>query len=289
MNPKPKLMRIAVGVDGSAGSLAALTWATRLAADAGPAAEVVAYMSWNYPTSLLLPVFGAPVLPADAMEAAARASLEEVISGHPSAALVTELHTPMGTGRSVLVEASEAHDLMVIGRTGRGRFERLVLGSTASHVARHANCPVLLVHDDRVAESLTVAVDGSEHAIGALAWALSLPGGRPVLAVYSHDESVLDELPLSSEQRRSLDRAAEQVLHHTVEEAAHIAGVDADEVATEVRAGDPRTSVVEAADPASLLVMGARGHSGLSGWMLGSLADFAMHHSPGPLLLWNSP
>lgn len=285
---KLDLKRIAVGVDGSTASLAALSWATRLAADAGTGVEVAAYMSWNYPTSLLLPVFGAPVLPADAMADAARIALGEVVDGHPDGALVTELHTPMGSARSVLTDATADHDLLVVGRTGRGRFERLLLGSTASHVARHAHCPVLLVDDDHVSESLTVAVDGSDHAIGALAWALGLPGDRPVLAVYSHDESLLDDLPLSSEDRETFDNAAEQLLHHTVEEAAHIAGVDVDSIATEVRSGDPRTSVVETADPESLLVMGARGHSGLSGWVLGSLADFAIHHSPSPLLLWNS-
>jgi nucleotide-binding universal stress UspA family protein len=46
-----------------------------------------------------------------------------------------------------IIEAAvaEAADLVVVGTHGRGRFERLVLGSVSDHVVRHAPCPVLIV------------------------------------------------------------------------------------------------------------------------------------------------
>ena len=279
------LNRIAVGVDGSPQSIAALSWATTLAEESG--AKVTAIMSWNYPTSLLLPVVGAPVLPSDSMTAATRDTLAEIVRGHSGASLVDEMRTPMGSPRSVLVEASEDHDLVVLGRTGRGRIERLLLGSTASYTARHARCPVALVETETIPRRLTVAIDGSVHSTEALSWALSLPGSRDVVAVYSHDESVLDELPLSSEQRQPFEEGADVVVQEAVERAASMAGVDVERVRTEIRTGDPRTSIVEAADPDGLLIMGARGHSGLSAWVLGSLADFAVQHCAAPLIIWN--
>ena len=40
---------------------------------------------------------------------------------------------------------AEAADLVVVGSHGRGRVERLVLGSVSDHVVRHAPCPILIV------------------------------------------------------------------------------------------------------------------------------------------------
>ena len=285
-NNVPAMNRIAVGVDGSKQSLAALSWAGTLASECD--ADVSAIMSWNYPTSLLLPVVGAPVLPADSMTASTKALLDETIRDQPGASSVTEMRTPMGSARNVLVEASEDHDLVVIGRTGRGAIERLVLGSTASHVARHARCPVALVDKPEVPGAVTVAVDGSKHSIEALAWTLRIAGDRDVVAVYSHDESILDDMPLSSPDRETFDERAAAALSNAIADAAAIADRDASNVRAEVRTGDPRTSIVEAIAADSLLVMGARGHSGLSAWVLGSLADFALHHSSAPLVIWNS-
>ncbi|MGE5112215.1 MAG: universal stress protein [Acidobacteriaceae bacterium] len=39
-------------------------------------------------------------------------------------------------------------DLIVIGSHGRGGVERLLLGSVAESVTRHAACPVLVVRGD---------------------------------------------------------------------------------------------------------------------------------------------
>lgn len=287
MNAEKRILnRIAVGIDGSAQSIAALSWATTLAAESD--ATVTAIMSWNYPTALLLPVVGAPVLPADSMAATTRDSLQDIVREHPAGSLVDEMQTPMGSPRSVLVEASQEHDLVVMGRTGRGPVERLMLGSTASYVARHAHCPIALVEDDTVPDEFTVAVDGSRHSIEALVWALSLPGDRNVLAVFAHDEWQLDELSLSSEDRVQFDDRAELILHEAVAEAIDVAAADASRVRSEIRSGDPRTSIVETSNPDRLLIMGARGHSGLSAWVLGSLADFAIHHSRAPVVIWNA-
>lgn len=49
-----------------------------------------------------------------------------------------------GDPRAELVEASRGSDLLVTGAHGRGWFSGLLLGSTASTVAAHAHCPVLV-------------------------------------------------------------------------------------------------------------------------------------------------
>jgi nucleotide-binding universal stress UspA family protein len=48
----------------------------------------------------------------------------------------------------IIVDAARAGgaDLIVMGTHGRTGVRRLVLGSVAEHVLRHADCPVVSVH-----------------------------------------------------------------------------------------------------------------------------------------------
>ena len=43
--------------------------------------------------------------------------------------------------------------------------------------------------------------------------------------------------------------------------------------------------LAEAAEGADLLVMGSRGHSGLTEALLGSVGQYCVHHAPGPVLI----
>jgi universal stress protein A len=51
----------------------------------------------------------------------------------------------------IIVDAARAGgaDLIVMGTHGRTGVRRLVLGSVAEHVLRHAECPVVSVHAER--------------------------------------------------------------------------------------------------------------------------------------------
>jgi nucleotide-binding universal stress UspA family protein len=58
-----------------------------------------------------------------------------------------EVTTKMEEGSPVkkIVEASKNHDVIVIGTLGRTGMSKLLLGSVAERVVRHAYCPVLVV------------------------------------------------------------------------------------------------------------------------------------------------
>jgi universal stress protein A len=56
----------------------------------------------------------------------------------------------MGLPRSAAEEMDI--DLIVIGSFGRSALEKLLLGSVAEKVIRHAPCPVLVVRNKKVSE-----------------------------------------------------------------------------------------------------------------------------------------
>ncbi len=279
------LRNIAVGIDGSENASTALQWASGLATDTG--SSISAVMAWNYPAALLMPVVGTPVLPADYVADSSRATLRRVIDDTPTGSVEIEEWIVMGAPRQVLTEVTEDHDLLVIGRTGTSRLKQIFLGSTGSYCVRHAECPVVMVRDSTVPErNITVAVDGSPSSIEALVWAIKLGDEHEIVAVYSHDEWELDELPFDDRFRADLDAKADQMLADAVAAAIERTGADEGRIKRQVLQGDPRTTLVDQADAADMLVLGAQGHSGIARWVLGSLADYAVQHAPGTVAIW---
>jgi nucleotide-binding universal stress UspA family protein len=60
--------------------------------------------------------------------------------------LEVETTTPNEQGAAALIAASEGAALLVVGSRGHGGFARLALGSVSDQVARHAPCPVTIIH-----------------------------------------------------------------------------------------------------------------------------------------------
>jgi hypothetical protein len=52
-----------------------------------------------------------------------------------------------GAAREIL-QASQGAELLIVGSRGHGGFSGLLLGSVSSASARHARCPVLIIHGD---------------------------------------------------------------------------------------------------------------------------------------------
>ena len=137
---------IVVGVDGSNASKAALDWAVREAALRQVRVRAVGVVDIRMVPSapLVGPVKGDLVGAASAAvdDAVAQArqidgsvSVEpEVATGHPA---------------RVLIDLSQDAELLVVGRRGHSTLVGLLMGSVASQVSAHADCPVVVIHERR--------------------------------------------------------------------------------------------------------------------------------------------
>lgn len=79
---------------------------------------------------------------------AAKAETDEVVASlgvQPESVTVTAVH---GLPAEELVKAAQGADMVVMGSRGAGGFARLLMGSTATQVAHHAHCAVLIVPAD---------------------------------------------------------------------------------------------------------------------------------------------
>ena len=134
-----------VGVDGSPGSRAALTWAAAEAADHG--ADLVVVNVWEH--TLLPPAGSVSVSEHYVADPSQRTAddlvqvIKEELGADPP--VLVRPHVKQGRPAKVLIDESAGADLLVVGHRGHGGFAGLVLGSVSQHVAAYAKCPVTVV------------------------------------------------------------------------------------------------------------------------------------------------
>jgi nucleotide-binding universal stress UspA family protein len=136
---------IVVGVDGSPGSRAALTWAAAEAADHG--ADLVVVNVWEH--TVPPPTGSVSVSEHYVPDPSQRTAddlvevIREELGDQPP--VLVQPRVKHGTAAKVLIEESANADLLVVGTRGHGGFAGLVLGSVSQHVAAYAQCPVTVV------------------------------------------------------------------------------------------------------------------------------------------------
>jgi len=139
---------VLVGVDGSPGSATALSLAADEAARRGSPLAVV--HAWSVdPVAERRETY---VDTEDASRGAAEALLADAAAearqGHPDLTVEERLVHALDPER-VLIEASEAASLVVVGSRGRGGFTGMLLGSVSQALIHHGRCPVLVAHRHR--------------------------------------------------------------------------------------------------------------------------------------------
>ena len=130
---------------------------------------------------------------------------------------------------------------------------------------------------------VVVGVDGSEHARRALTWAAEEAKLRGARLRAVHVWSYLNQAGEAFDPTYGEDDA-QRLLEETV------AGVR-DDVETELVAvcDLPARGLLDAAQGADLLVVGARGMGGFGGLLLGSVSQQVVQHAPCPVVIVPQP
>ncbi len=272
-----------VGVDGSPGSEHALRWAVANADRFGPVQPVA---TWRYPWWLAQPVLpgGSMPPPRQAFQEQAETVIERVLDVVGRRHCRTPIVVESEAGPTLVAKGADA-DLIVVGTRGRGAVADTLLGSVSTHVAAHATVPVAIVPPTAPVEGrlshVVVGLDGSPNSIAALSWAIrTAPEAVTLEAVYSWSYTA-STIPISPSVTPDVpELEARQVLDRAVVDATLATGRTGHEIVHRLEYGDPRAVLRELSNDADLLVLGARGHHGVAGLLLGSTTTSLTHQPP---------
>jgi nucleotide-binding universal stress UspA family protein len=226
-------------------------------------------------------------------DAAAESARRTLSRRWPEVEAVVVDRTPV---RAILDEAERfGADAIVLGWRGHGAMRRLLMGSVSRGVVRGATCAVLVVRRPVRVRRIVVGFDGSAMAKRALALVASLAAparGRVILvtavelmAVPSHG-LVPAASGVAREVKRTNARRGRTASGELTRAAARLrrAGWQTRTVLTSAEPLRDLLGTVSSTRP-QLLVVGARGTSGVRQLLLGSVADGALNRSPVPVLI----
>ena len=176
-------------------------------------------------------------------------------------------------------------DLIVMGTHGSGGIDKLMLGSTAEKVVRHATCPVLTV-GPRVRwlslerfGNILYATDFSSGSLRALNYALSLAEEDRAELTMLHviENNPMSDAELIEWKRRDGERLS-QLVPRDVDLPSH--------PEMEVEVGDPAEEVVRLADArnADLIVMGSHPSGAVSTHLPWTTLHHVLQHAHCPVL-----
>ena len=181
-------------------------------------------------------------------------------------------------------------DLIVMGSHGTGAFLRLLMGSTAQAVLRHAGCSVEIVRETQRKSGgmhVLVPTDGSECAEAALraVAARPWPAGTEVRVICVPEVPVLAGAYPYYPPEVVLEVATANEAHakEAVQKGAEIlkkAGLCTSEEVMEPRES-PVRAVLGMADlwSADLIVMGSHGRRGFDRYVMGSVSESVALHA----------
>ncbi len=283
---------IVVGVDGSAGSTAAVTWAAKLAAFRHLELKIVHGLqiaSLYYGGGL--PGAGAGVL-FDAIQTDGERVLAEArrVALSVDENLVVTTDMPNDPPVPLLIEQSRHARMIVVGRTGAGAFTGMLVGGTAATVVSHAHCPVTVVRGREAVTTgpVVVGVDGSPNSDQAIALAFEEASLRnaPLVALHAWNDVTYEDTHGSARiltQPETLKEGEERLL------SERLAGWQEKYpdviVRRELQRERPRHALLEASKTAQLVVVGSHGRGGFTGMLLGSTSQALVQHADCPVLV----
>lgn len=218
----------------------------------------------------------------------------EAAAREPERGRVTHHVTRAIAAAPAILDYADARgiDLIVIGSHGRRGIRRLLLGSVAEEVLREAQCPVLIIREEKEPgpgvemKHILIPVDFSKQTGLALGYAHELAqtfgASLDLLHVvevptypdfYVPFSAALETTAVRQDARERLEALAEPL------RSTH-------EVETHVKVGRTAIEVTDFAETGGhdLIVLPSHGYSGLERVLLGSVAEGVLRRTPCPVL-----
>lgn len=141
------MVRIVVGVDGSAGARRALEWAADEAV--GRAATLVVVHAYPPAHAEAGQRLAADFDVRKAAEELVAAAFRDARARHPGLAVEPVVRVVRDSPARALVDEAADAAMLVVGSRGHGGFMALLVGSIGQHCVTHARCPVVVVPGPR--------------------------------------------------------------------------------------------------------------------------------------------
>ena len=172
-------------------------------------------------------------------------------------------------------------DLIAMGTHDHSRLTEMFAGSVSHRILLHATVPTLIVKGKaRPITRVLMAVEGREDAIRLHTWLTSHPFKNPVaVTILSVVPSLAMVEPNVMVGFQSWSEEHKRQAQQVVDDTAQALACPQFNVTTDVRMGDPVTTVCEVGNNHDLIVVGSHGRKGLDRFLLGSVSHGIVHRA----------
>ncbi|WP_353065285.1 universal stress protein [Arcanobacterium hippocoleae] len=282
---------VAVGVDGSVPSIAAVEWGFEQALRRKAELQLVCVYDLPYYAAHNFPI-GAPDVSHEGalIRAAAEKMINDLAAKYKDRGLVVSTKLIEGDPTEELVQLSKQAALLVVGgRVNRqGRISDRILHTVSTMLPAHACCPTVVVGADTLTghlpvRKIAVGVDGSESAKMALqraVWEADRWGAELLVVSTVNVDSVswVPQFTLSKEFYDDLHAGIQRQISE-VDEGRDV------KISINVTQGNPVNVLADVSKEVDLLVLGTRGRGGFIGMLLGSTSQAIMELAQCPAFL----
>ncbi|TKS61239.1 MAG: hypothetical protein EWM72_00726 [Nitrospira sp.] len=224
-----------------------------------------------------------------AMEEAGREVVERCRTLLPADIPSVQSRCEVHHAASYILDATKSTkaDLIVVGTHDRSRLTEMLVGSVSHHVLLHANCSTLIVKGKaRPVKRVLLALEGREDGIRLQAWLTAHPFRNPVsVTILSVVPSLAMVEPNLMVGFQSWSEEHKRQAQQVVQDAARALAGPQFTVTTDVRMGDPVTTVCEAGNSHDLIVVSSHGRKGFDRFLLGSVSHGIVHRANTPVLV----
>lgn len=276
--------KILVAVDGSQGSVHALTESFKLATNEKCWITVISVIP-PYEGDLEMTAIGNVM---DAVRKPCEIALQEAekLAQNERALIKTLCEEGIIHERIVDIADAENANLIVMGQRGKHHIRRVLVGSTTARVIGHSQRDVLVVPEGTSVGwgDILIATDGSKFsqaaAQRAVDFAQSYGGRLTVVSVVDVPAEFFGEAP------GIVDNMIEKAKRFTAEvkRVAEAAGVPCETLVREAEASQAITDLA-AERHIQMIIMGSHGRTGLKRLLMGSVTERVIGFAPCPVLV----